>query len=87
MMSNHHQVIDELAGPTRALREAAPDAWAGFGALHKAAVADGGQGADGVGHRGCQAVRRVHRQPITPRPPPGEARPPRRSPRRSASHC
>jgi AhpD family alkylhydroperoxidase len=41
MMSDYHQVIDELAGPTRELRDAAPEAWAGFAAMHKAAVADG----------------------------------------------
>jgi AhpD family alkylhydroperoxidase len=41
IMSNYHQVIEELAGPTRALREIAPDVWAGFGALHKGAVAEG----------------------------------------------
>ena len=41
MMSDYHQVIDELAGPTRELRDASPDAWAGFAAMHKAAVADG----------------------------------------------
>ena len=40
-MSDYHQVIDGLAGPTREPRAAAPDAWAGFGALHKAAVAEG----------------------------------------------
>jgi AhpD family alkylhydroperoxidase len=40
-MSEYRQVIAGLAGPTRELREAAPDAWAGFGALHKAAVAEG----------------------------------------------
>lgn len=40
-MSDYHLVIDGLAGPTRELRDAAPDAWAGFGALHKAAVAEG----------------------------------------------
>ena len=34
-------MIDELRGPTRALRNAAPEAWAGFAALHDAAVADG----------------------------------------------
>ena len=37
----YHDVIDGLAGPTRDLRAAAPEAWAGFGALHKAAVAEG----------------------------------------------
>ena len=41
MTSDYHQVIDELAGPTRELRDAAPDAWAGFATMHKAAVADG----------------------------------------------
>jgi len=41
MMSDYHQVIDELAGPTRELRDVAPDAWAGFAAMHKAAVAEG----------------------------------------------
>jgi len=41
MVSDYHQVIDELADPTRQLRHAAPEAWAGFGALHQAAVADG----------------------------------------------
>ena len=40
-MSDYHQVIHELAGPTRELREASPDVWAGFGTLHKAAVANG----------------------------------------------
>ncbi len=40
-MSHHHDVIDDLAGPTRELREAAPEAWAAFTALHKAAVAEG----------------------------------------------
>ena len=36
-----HDVIDDLRGPTREFRKAAPDAWAGFGELHQAAVADG----------------------------------------------
>jgi len=40
-MTNYHEVIDGLAGPTRELRASAADAWAGFGALHKAAVAEG----------------------------------------------
>lgn len=40
-ISHFHEVIDELAGPTRELRAAAPEAWAGFAALHKGAVADG----------------------------------------------
>lgn len=39
----HHygDVIAELAGPTASLRDASPEVWAGFAALHKAAVADG----------------------------------------------
>ena len=40
-MTSFHQVIDDLAGPTRELRHASPDAWAGFAALHRAAVAEG----------------------------------------------
>jgi len=40
-MSTYHDVITDLAGPTRELRDAAPEVWAGFGALHQAAVADG----------------------------------------------
>ncbi len=40
-MGHAHDVIDELRGPTRALRQASPDVWAGFGQLHQAAVADG----------------------------------------------
>ena len=40
-MDQYREIIAELAGPTRELREAAPEAWAGFGALHAAAVADG----------------------------------------------
>jgi len=40
-MSTYHDVIAELAGPTRELRDATPEVWAGFGALHQAAVADG----------------------------------------------
>lgn len=40
-IEDYHDIINELAGPTRDLRDAAPEAWAGFAALHKAAVADG----------------------------------------------
>jgi AhpD family alkylhydroperoxidase len=40
-INTYHDVIEDLAGPTSELRAAAPDAWAGFGALHKAAVAEG----------------------------------------------
>jgi AhpD family alkylhydroperoxidase len=39
----HHYggVIAALAEPTASLRDAAPEVWAGFGQLHKAAVTDG----------------------------------------------
>ena len=37
----HTAVIDELKEPTRSLRQAIPDVWSGFGAMHAAAVADG----------------------------------------------
>src|ERR1019366_7749116 len=40
-MGHAHDVIDELRGSTRSLREAAPAAWEGFAKLHDAAVADG----------------------------------------------
>ena len=40
-MTSAHEVIEELRAPTRALRKAAPEAWAGFAALHDAAVAEG----------------------------------------------
>ncbi len=40
-MTDFHQMIDDLAAPTRELRQASPEAWAGFTALHKAAVAEG----------------------------------------------
>jgi AhpD family alkylhydroperoxidase len=40
-MGHHQDVIDELRGPTRALRDAIPDTWAGFAEMHKHAVADG----------------------------------------------
>ena len=41
MERHHHQIIDDLRQPTRDLRDAIPDVWKGFGALHSAAVADG----------------------------------------------
>ncbi|MDZ7678304.1 MAG: carboxymuconolactone decarboxylase family protein [Acidimicrobiales bacterium] len=42
MTTDHYtDVIDELKEPTRSLRQASPDVWAGFGELHKAAVSDG----------------------------------------------
>ncbi len=40
-MSSAREVLDELRTPTRELRRAAPEAWAGFGQMHDAAVADG----------------------------------------------
>ena len=36
-----HGVIDELKDPTRSLARAAPDTWAAFADLHRAAVAEG----------------------------------------------
>lgn len=36
-----HDVIDELKGTTRSLSQAAPDTWAAFADLHRAAVAEG----------------------------------------------
>jgi AhpD family alkylhydroperoxidase len=40
-MAHYADVISELSEPTRSLRDASPEVWAGFGQLHKAAVADG----------------------------------------------
>jgi AhpD family alkylhydroperoxidase len=40
-MGHYHDVAAELREPTRALRKAIPETWAGFGQLHQAAVADG----------------------------------------------
>jgi AhpD family alkylhydroperoxidase len=40
-MTEYREVLASLAGPTRDLREACPEVWAGFGALHQAAVGDG----------------------------------------------
>ncbi len=40
-MSEYREVIRQLSEPTKALRAAAPEAWAGFAALNKAAVAEG----------------------------------------------
>jgi AhpD family alkylhydroperoxidase len=41
LMGHHSDVIDDLKEPTRSLRDASPEVWAGFGQLHKAAIADG----------------------------------------------
>jgi AhpD family alkylhydroperoxidase len=40
-MGEAQEVLDSLRGPARSLRDAAPEAWAGFAALHHAALADG----------------------------------------------
>ena len=40
-MAAYREVISELREPTRSLRDASPDVWAGFGAMHQAALADG----------------------------------------------
>ena len=40
-MSEYREVIAELVEPTRELRRAIPDVWAGFSALHQAAMAEG----------------------------------------------
>jgi AhpD family alkylhydroperoxidase len=40
-MDHYSEVIADLADPTTSLRDASRDVWAGFGQLHKAAVADG----------------------------------------------
>ena len=40
-MGHYAEVAASLAEPTRSLRAASPDVWAGFGQLHQAAVADG----------------------------------------------
>lgn len=40
-MGSAREVMAELRGPTRELRQAAPEAWAGFAQLHDGAMADG----------------------------------------------
>ena len=40
-MEHYADVIATLAEPTRSLREMTPEVWAGFAALHGAAVSDG----------------------------------------------
>ncbi len=37
-MGTYREVISELKEPTRSLRTASPEVWAGFGAMHQAAV-------------------------------------------------
>lgn len=40
-MDHYAEIIDELREPTRALRDAIPEVWGGFGELHGNAVAEG----------------------------------------------
>jgi AhpD family alkylhydroperoxidase len=40
-MTEYREVIAGLAAPTRELKQAIPDVWAGFNALHQAAMAEG----------------------------------------------
>lgn len=40
-MEHNHQVLEDLRAPTKDLRRAIPDVFAGFAGLHKAALADG----------------------------------------------
>jgi AhpD family alkylhydroperoxidase len=40
-MGHHDDVLRDLREPTKSLRHAIPDTWAGFVSLHGAAVADG----------------------------------------------
>lgn len=40
-MEQYSTLIDDLASPTRSLREASPAVWAGFRQLHNAAVGEG----------------------------------------------
>ena len=40
-MEHHQGVLQELREPTKSLRRAIPETWAGFVALHDAAVAEG----------------------------------------------
>jgi AhpD family alkylhydroperoxidase len=39
--TTYADVINDLKEPTRSLRQAIPEVWAGFGELHKEAVTDG----------------------------------------------
>ena len=40
-MGHWHDVSADLADPARSLRAASPDAWAGFGQMHKEAMKEG----------------------------------------------
>ena len=40
-MGHYHDLLNELADPTKSLRTAIPDAWAGFAQLHRGALGEG----------------------------------------------
>ena len=40
-MDHYHDILNDLREPTRSLRHAIPNAWAGFLSMHGAAMADG----------------------------------------------
>ena len=40
-MSHFHEVANDLRQPTRDLRKAIPETWAGFASLHQSAMAEG----------------------------------------------
>ena len=40
-MGKHHDTLRELQEPTRSLRHAIPETWAGFASLHERALAEG----------------------------------------------
>lgn len=40
-MKRHDEVLDDLREPTKSLRRAIPEVWAGFVSLHGAAMSDG----------------------------------------------
>ena len=40
-MGHWHDVVGDLAGPTKSLRAAIPEAFAGFGQMHKGTMSDG----------------------------------------------
>lgn len=40
-MGHHHEVLQDLREPTKSLRHAIPETWAGFLSLHGAAMAEG----------------------------------------------
>ena len=40
-MGHYREVASDLRAPTKSLRSASPEVWAGFADLHSAAVADG----------------------------------------------